>query len=161
VIELFRCERVPEALALLDELPAAVCQDSQVLLLRVILLTHGGDLVEAERICAELLLRDDRNVGAHYLMALCRESAGDHAGALKSDRAAARLDSSFAMPHLHMGLLARRAGDWAVARRELSKAATLIAGENNSRLLLFGGGLNREALSGLCRAQLNACGGRP
>lgn len=132
-----------------------------MLLLRATLLTHGGDLGDAEQICGELLLRDLRNAGAHYLMALCKESVGDHAAALKSDRAAVRLDPSFAMPHLHMGMLARRAGDWAAARRELSKAATLIPGENNSRLLLFGGGFNREALSGLCRAQLNACGDRP
>lgn len=160
IVELFRCERVAEALALLDELPAAILQDSEVLLLRATLLTHGGDLAEAEQICAELLLRDQRNAGAHYLMALCQESAGDHIAALRSDRAAVRLDPSFAMPHLHMGLLARRLGDWAAARRELSKAATLIPCENNSRLLLFGGGFNREALSGLCRAQLDSCGGR-
>jgi chemotaxis protein methyltransferase CheR len=161
VVELFRCERVSEAVSLLDELPAALRQDSEVLLLRAMLLTHGGDLAEAEQICTELLSRSEDNAGAHYLMALCKESAGDHAAALKSDQTAVRLDPGFAMPHLHVGLLARRAGDWDAARRELSKAATLIPGENNSRLLLFGGGFNREALSGLCRAQLNACGGRP
>jgi chemotaxis protein methyltransferase CheR len=159
IIELFRCERAPEALALLNELPASVRQDSQVLLLTAILLTQGGDLAEAERVCAELLLRDTQNSGAHYLMALCKESAGDHAAAVKCDRMAIRLDPAFAMPHLHMGLLARRTGDWAAARRELAKAATLIQCEDSSRLMLFGGGFNREALSGLCRAQLHACGG--
>jgi chemotaxis protein methyltransferase CheR len=159
VIELFRCDRVPEALALLDQLPAEAGQQSQVLLLTAILLTHGGDLVQARRVCADLLLRDERNAGAHYLMALCRESAGDDAGAAKSDRMAAGLDPAFAMPHLHLGLLARRASDLETARRELSKAARLIPGEDSLRLLLFGGGFNREALSGLCQAQLSACGG--
>jgi chemotaxis protein methyltransferase CheR len=88
IIELFRCERASEALALLNELPASVREDSHVLLLTAILLTQGNDLAEAERVCAELLLRDPRNPGAHYLMALCKESAGDHAGAVKCDRAA-------------------------------------------------------------------------
>jgi chemotaxis protein methyltransferase CheR len=65
------------------------------------------------------------------------------------------------MPRLHMGLLARRAGDREAARRELSQALMLLRREDTSRLLLFGGGFNREALMGLCRSALKEAGGRP
>jgi len=63
------------------------------------------------------------------------------------------------MPRLHLGLLARRAGDRAAARRELGQALVLLNREDASRLLLFGGGFNREALTALCRSALRHCGG--
>jgi chemotaxis protein methyltransferase CheR len=65
------------------------------------------------------------------------------------------------MPHLHMGLLARRDADADAARRELSLAFTLLATEEPSRVLLFGGGFSRDALLDLCRAELRAAGGEP
>ena len=71
------------------------------------------------------------------------------------------LDGSFAMPRLHLGLLARKGGDRETARRELAQALVLLQREDPSRLLLFGGGFRREALRALCRAELEACGGHP
>ncbi|MGH3087155.1 MAG: CheR family methyltransferase, partial [Gammaproteobacteria bacterium] len=68
-------------------------------------------------------------------------------------------DPTFAMPRLHLGLLARRAGDREAARRELAQALSLLQREEASRLLLFGGGFVREALVALCRAELVAAGG--
>jgi chemotaxis protein methyltransferase CheR len=65
------------------------------------------------------------------------------------------------MPHLHLGLMARRAGDWDGARRELGQALALLKREEASRLLLFGGGFGREALIALCRAELLSAGGVP
>ena len=56
-------------------------------------------------------------------------------------------------------LLARRAGDRSAARRELELALSLLEREDASRLLLFGGGFQREALLALCRAELAAAGG--
>ena len=55
------------------------------------------------------------------------------------------------MPHLHLGLIARRAGDQVKAARVLERAATLLEREADQRLLLFGGGFQREALIALCR----------
>ena len=63
----------------------------------------------AERLW-ELLQRDEMNAGAHYLTALCREGAGAPRAAAEHDQLAAYLDPGFAMPRLHLGLLARRAG---------------------------------------------------
>jgi chemotaxis protein methyltransferase CheR len=122
------------------------------------LLTHSGNLTAAENVSAQLLAQDELNTGAHYLLALCRESAGDRQGALDHDQAAIYLDPSFAMPRLHLGLMARRAGDWEGAQRELSQALLLLKREDASRLLLFGGGFGREALIGLCRAELDSAG---
>jgi chemotaxis protein methyltransferase CheR len=83
------------------------------------------------------------------------EAAEEH------DRIAAYLDPAFAMPRLHLGLLARRAGDRPRARRELAQALFLLRREDASRLLLFGGGFDRGALIGLGELALQDCGGRP
>jgi chemotaxis protein methyltransferase CheR len=62
------------------------------------------------------------------------------------------------MPHLHLGILAKRSGDTVSAQRELGKALVLLAGEDASRILLFGGGFSRDTLLQLCRTQLSATG---
>jgi chemotaxis protein methyltransferase CheR len=157
-LELLKQERFADALELLGRLPATAEQDPDVLLLRAALLTHSGDLSAAEQASARLLERDELNTGAHYLIALCRESAGDRQGAVEHDQAAIYLDGAFAMPRLHLGLMARRAGERETARRELSQALTLLKREGASRLLLFGGGFGREALIALCRAELDSAG---
>jgi chemotaxis protein methyltransferase CheR len=159
--ELLEQERYADALALLGDLPSDAARDPDVLLLRAVLLTHGGELGAAETTCGELLQRDGLSAGAHYLLALCREGAGDHDGAADHDQAATHLDPEFAMPLLHLGLIARRAGDRDAARRDLARALVLLQREDPARLLLFGGGFGREALVALCRAELVAAGGRP
>jgi len=160
-LELLKRERYSDALALLGRLPAASARDPDILLLRAILLTHGGQLAAAEKVCADLLRLDELNTGAHFVLALCREGAGDRQGAVDHDQVAAYLDPGFAMPRLHLGLLARRLGDREAARRELGQALLLLRREDASRLLLFGGGFGREALVALCRTELVAAGGRP
>jgi chemotaxis protein methyltransferase CheR len=108
-----------------------------------------------------LLELDELSAGAHYLLALCREGAGDRAAASHHDQVAAYLDPGFAMPRLHLGLLARRGGDREAARNELGQALVLLQREDASRVLLFGGGFSRDALIALCRAELIRCGGEP
>jgi chemotaxis protein methyltransferase CheR len=157
--ELLRQERFAEAM---DALPIAAdgsSLDLDALLLRAVLLMNRGLLPDAERICGLILAADELNAGAHYLMALCREHTGDRAAAVEHDKAAAYLDAGFAMPHLHLGLLVRRAGDGERARSELSRALVLLAKEEPSRILLFGGGFSREALLELCRSELHVAGG--
>src|SRR5262249_46919469 len=135
--DLVRQERFSEARTVLAGLPRESERDPDVLLLRAVLLTHGGDLAEAERVCARLMEVDELNAGAHYLTALCRER-NDRASAIDHDQLATYLDPGFAMPRLHLGLLARRAGEQDTARRELSHALVLLQREDASRLLLFG-----------------------
>jgi len=160
-LELLKEERFAEALDRLAALSPESAKDPEVQLLRAVLLVHSGQLSAAERVSNELLERDGLNTGAHYLLALCRESAGDVQGSLDHDRTAVYLDPSFAMPRLHLGLMARRSGDTQSALRELSQALLFLQREDASRLLLFGGGFGRDALMSLCRAQLLATGGSP
>jgi chemotaxis protein methyltransferase CheR len=160
-VELLRSERFEEALHALGSLARASAQDPDVLLLRAVLLAHSGQLEAAERVCTELCELDELNAGAHYVRALCRAGAGDPRSAEDHDRMAAYLDPSFAMPRLHLGLLDRRAGNRAGARREFERALDLLTHEDPSRILLFGGGFTREALTRLCLAELRAMGGAP
>jgi chemotaxis protein methyltransferase CheR len=154
-IELMQQERMAEAVA---ALPSQAASDADALLLRAVLLTSCGRIGDAETVCSKLLEHDDLNSGAHYVAALCREHAGDRKGARHHDETAAYLDPGFAMPRLHLGLLARRSGDQEVARNELRQAEILLEREDASRILLFGGGFRREGLLALCRAELRACG---
>ena len=156
-LDLLRRERFADALALVGG-QAGV--DPDALLLRAVLLQQSGKLEEADQACSRLLALDELSPGAHYVLALCRESEGDLAGAAEHDRIAAYLDPAFAMPRLHLGLLARRQGERETARRELAQALLLLEGEGEARLLMFGGGFNREALTALARSALQESGGR-
>jgi chemotaxis protein methyltransferase CheR len=160
-LDLLRQEQFAAALDLVRALPSGSLRDPEVLLLRAVLLSHSGQVTAAEETCRTLLALDELNAGAHYVLALCREGARDPDGAADHDQVAAYLDPAFAMPRLHLGLLARRAGDRAGARRELAQALLLLQREDASRLLLFGGGFTREALTTVCRTELLAAGGRP
>jgi chemotaxis protein methyltransferase CheR len=157
-LELLKEERFADALAALGPAPARET-DIDALLLRAVLLTLAGDTAQAERACARILELDELRAEAHYLMALCREHAGDRAGAADHDRYALYLDPTFSMPRLHLGLMAARGADRDTARRELARALVLLAAESPSRILLLGGGFTREALVQLCRAELRAAGG--
>ena len=160
-LDLLRQERFADAFNFLQGAPPESERDPDLLLLEAILHAHAGRLDAAKDTCQRLLASDEMNAGAHYVFALCGESAGDRAAAADHDRVAAYLDPAFAMPRLHLGLLARRAGDRDAGRRELSQALLLLKREDTSRILLFGGGFSREGLIALCEAELRICGDAP
>jgi chemotaxis protein methyltransferase CheR len=160
-LDLLRNERYADALRHVRAGPAEAERDPGVLLLEATLLAHSGQVAAAEEVCRRLLLIDELDAGAHYVLGHCREQAGDTDGAGEHYRVAAYLDPEFAMPHLHLGLMARRAGERNVARRELAQALVLLKREAASRLLLFGGGFGRKALTALCESALKDCGARP
>jgi chemotaxis protein methyltransferase CheR len=161
VFDLLRRERFDEALDYVRSSPSQAESDLDVLLVKAVLLIQGGQIAPAQEVCRRLLSIDELNAGAHYVLALCHEHAGRVARAMEQDRLAAHLDAAFAMPRLHCGLLARRAGDRDIARRELTQALVMLRREDVSRLLLFGGGFSRDALIALCHSALIECGGRP
>jgi chemotaxis protein methyltransferase CheR len=160
VLDLVQLERFSEALALVRAMPEEASQDSDVLLLTAVLLAHSGQMAAAAEVATRLLAGDEMSAGAHYVLALSCEGLGDRAAAAKHDNFAVYLDPEFAMPRLHLGLLAKRAGDVAAARRELSQALLLLEREDASRLLLFGGGFTRAGLVALCRTELAKTEGR-
>lgn len=158
--ELLRDDCFAQGLGELQRLAVVDSDNADAMLLRAALFAHSGKFEEAQQACQKLLALDDLSAGAHYVLALCREGLGDMAGAIEHDQVAVYLDPAFAMPRLHLGLLARRAGDRSTSRRELSQALSMLEGEDASRILLFGGGFSREALLMLCRKELLACEGR-
>jgi chemotaxis protein methyltransferase CheR len=159
-LDLLEQERFAEALDLLHAVLPEAGHDPDALLLHALLLAHGGQFAEAEQTCHQLLAINELNAGAHYVLALCREGTGNSRAATDHDQMAAYLDPLFAMPRLHLGLIARRAGDRETAKRELGQAMLLLRREDASRLLFFGGGFSRDTLIALCRAELHACGGK-
>ena len=159
-LALVREERFDAALAHLRAASPEHTSDPEAALLSAVLLLNSGQAAEAERVCAELLARDELNPGAHYVLALCREQRGDARRAVEHHQVASYLDPSFAMPRLRLGILARRSGQLDSARRELDEAQRLLAREDSARILLFAGGFSREALLQVCSAEQRACGGR-
>jgi chemotaxis protein methyltransferase CheR len=149
-------DRWREALALFEreELDAAVqclagsrAHDAQ--LLRAVVQLQRGHLDEVDT-----LLADAPDAPSHYVLALADEVRGDLDGAVVHHTAATHLDPTFAMPHLQLGLLSRRAGDRIAARRALGQALALLEGEPAERVVLFGGGFRKDALIALCRGEL-------
>jgi chemotaxis protein methyltransferase CheR len=161
ILRLLREERFAEALSNLRDQSNVACPGPDILLLESALLLHSGRIAEADSAASRLLSIDQDNAGAHYLLALCREHSGDRGRAYEHHWTAATLDSSFAMPRLHLGMLARRRGDLEMARSEFAQARALLAAEDCSRILLFGGGFSRESLAALCESALKDCGSRP
>jgi chemotaxis protein methyltransferase CheR len=161
ILRLLREERFAEALSNLRDQSKVARPSPEILLLETALLLHSGQIADADAAASRLLLIDHDNAGAHYLLALCREHAGDRGRAYEHHWTAAQLDSSFSMPRLHLGMLARRGGDREAAHRAFTQARALLATEDRSRILLFGGGFSRESLMALCESALKDCGSRP
>jgi chemotaxis protein methyltransferase CheR len=159
--DLLRHERFGEALDYVRNGPPESKDDPDVLLVKAVLLVQSGQFAAAAEACQRLLLIDGLNAGAHYVLALCREHAGERERATEHDRLATHLDPGFAMPRLHCGFLSRQAGDRDGARRELTQALLLLKREDVSRLLLFGGGFSRDVLIALCQSAIVECGERP
>ncbi len=155
-LALFRDERFEEAL---HALPPPEQREARASLLYAAILTNRGELTLAEQVLHQVMAKDEFNAEAHYLAALCREQRGDPAGTAWHDRTAAYLDPTFAMPHLHLGLLAKRSGNLDEARKALRQAHALLPREDEGRVALFAGGFTREGMLQLCRAELQACGG--
>jgi chemotaxis protein methyltransferase CheR len=157
LLEMLRQERFADALVALGALSATSRSTPEARLLEAVLLTNAGKLREAEDVCTDLVTIDESG-GAHYLLALCREHAGDTTKAIEHDQTATYLEPAFVMPRLHLGLLQRRAGRLGDARAALTQALALLPSEDPSRILLFGGGFGREALVALCQSELRRCG---
>ncbi|HVZ13936.1 MAG TPA: CheR family methyltransferase [Bauldia sp.] len=156
-LDLLQRERFAEAISLLDAMPPASTRDPDVLLLRAVLLANSGQSRQAAETALRLLAIDEMNAGANYVLALSFEDGGDRGAAANHYRIAIYLDPSFAMAHLHLGILLRRDGDFFAARRSLNQALTLLEREDASRLLLFGSGFTRDALIALCQSEIRRC----
>jgi chemotaxis protein methyltransferase CheR len=158
-LTLVRDERFAEALALVEAGPADRPQPRD-LLLHGVLLAQAGRIEDAEIVTRRLLDVDGLYADAHHLLGVCLEDGAAVDVAIGHYRLAAHLDPAFAMPRLRLGLLSRRRGDDRAAGDELDRALHLLRDEHDERIVLFGGGFGRIALTALCRAERDACGVR-
>jgi len=155
IAALIRDERFDDARAVLVAVPA-VTGDRELLLLSAVVHLSLGELDDVENDCYRVLALDASSAAAHYLIAQCREASGDTPSAIDHARMAGAIDPGFALAHLQLGRLARRAGDAATARAELVSALAMLEAEDPARLALYGGGFGCGALVGMCRAELAA-----
>ncbi len=154
VVRLLRDERYADAVAVLEAAPRRPADE----LLYGVTLAHAGQLDAAALVCRRLLDVDGLIADVHHLLGVCLEGPGELDAAIGHYRLAAYLDPAFAMPRLRIGLLARRRGEHDVAATELERAGGLLRHETDERILFFGGGFGRVALSTLCRTELEQCG---
>jgi chemotaxis protein methyltransferase CheR len=160
VLDLVEKELFHQALQAIDELEESEI-DGDLLLVRAAIMTHSGQVILAERACQALLATGRRSAAAHYLLGLLDERRGHDIRSLEHVQAASDLDSSFAMPLLHLGLRAVRSGDGTSARALLGRARDMLEREAPLHLLLFGGGFQRAGLVQMCQAELSRLGGSP
>jgi chemotaxis protein methyltransferase CheR len=165
LLALFEKERFLEALDLLEQDMAAEANGPDQAegmpwphVLRALLLMHVGRVEEAEALCRRQLTSHPFHADLHHTLALCLEAEGRLADAMESDRTASFVDPTFAMPCVHLGLMARRLGDATTCRRTCAMALRLLARESSERIRLFAGGFSREAVRALCQGELNAAG---
>lgn len=161
VLRLVEGERFGEALALTSPDRSADSSRRELRVARAAILLMVGDVEAAGRLCRELLAEDELDATVHYIDGIRRKDVGDDVGAREELRAAAFLDSRFALPRLQLGILAHRQGDTVNARRELEHAVRLLPEERPGRVTLLGGGLDRSGLTRLALRELrNLEGGR-
>jgi chemotaxis protein methyltransferase CheR len=154
---LFEEERYAEARGWLEGLSEPEQEQPLMQLLRAALHLQAGSFREAERLGEVLAEKGVQGAGAHYLLGLCREQAGDETSAKARYERAVHLEPTFALGHLRLGMLARREGTPFTARVELRLALTLLAHEQPFHLALFGGGFGRHGLMQVCQRELLAC----
>jgi chemotaxis protein methyltransferase CheR len=158
VLTLIDAERFEDALGAIHAMASGTRADPYLDFLTAVILSAQGRLADAERFCERLLGTTEFEAPAHYLRGVCQEQKGCPEHAQSHYRQAMRLDPSFAMPLLRLGLLDRRAGNCAGARQHLRGALDRFRRERPDRIRLFGGGFPREALLDLCRTHLSALG---
>jgi chemotaxis protein methyltransferase CheR len=156
ILQLLAEDKFQEAMALLPEDASGQADDVDALLVRAILLINAHRMPEAQGICRMLLAKDEMNAGAHYLMALCFEQAGELQRATEHDQVAIYLDPTFSMPYLHRAFMAKKEKNWSSAKHLFDRALVLLNYEEASRLLLFGGGFRRPMLQDLCQREIRS-----
>lgn len=156
-LHLVRDESFAQALTMLEDarIDRPAPRDE---LLHSVVLAHTGRLGDAEAICRRLLDADGLYADAHHQLAVCLEGSAAIDVAIGHYRMAAYLDPEFAMPRMRTGLLARRRGETRIAGTELERALALLRQEREDRIVLFGGGFSRIALTNLCRAEMETRG---
>lgn len=160
ITRLVRGERFAEALQALEQ---AGSQDRspRAELCKSLLLVYTNRFEAASELANTLIGVEGVATGAHYVLATCHEFRNEVSQAREHVRRSTYLDPTFAMAWLHLGMLSKRLGDSAAARRELLQARALLAVEPSDRLVWFGGGCSRATLMEACAGELASTGALP
>jgi chemotaxis protein methyltransferase CheR len=129
----------------------------QALLDEALQLIEAGQVEDGLRACARLIAPGTPaalQAEGLFLHGLAMEERGQLPAAEWHHQRAAAKDAAFALPHLRLGLLARRRGEVIAAHRELRRALVLLDHESPERLRRFGGGFDRDDLRRLCRDEM-------
>lgn len=158
ILQLIHQERFDDALVRVGA--GEVDERSERWLLRAVILTNLGQTEEATRAARARLQQLPACPFAHFLLGVCSEASRRLDEAQQLYERAAGLAPTFALARLRAGMLARRAGQHARARRALQAALDVFPHQAARTQVLYGGGFTREAMAALCRAELSALGGR-
>ncbi len=150
----FGAERFAEALQALLEETGQVPEHGDCQLLAALITVNLGDYQRAKQTCDQFLATNGPTAGIHYLLGLCFEGENDLQSAWLEHNRATVLDPSFAMPRIHLGLIAKRSRNLGGATREFERAYQLLHHEKSERLHLFCSGFPRAALLALCRDEI-------
>jgi len=132
---------------------STTARDPGVILLRAVLLTHAGEIDSRARSARSSWSSMSSTPAPITSSRSAQRAPGQLQNAVEEDQIAVYLDPGFAMPHLHLGLMARRSGDLETAQRELSRAALLL-GWRHLALVALRSGFGRDSLVALCKAEL-------
>lgn len=157
-LTLFRHARYQEVWDYLCRLSADSLSDREVRLLLAATVAHLGRPAAAETLCRQLLVENARDPDAHFLLALLAGQLGHEQEVDAHLLAAIEWDETFAMPYIQIGVRALQRQQLDVARFEFALAQERLPHESETRLGLFGGGLDREGLVRLCRSHLQRLG---
>lgn len=160
VTRLLRSEQFAEALHALGRVERE-SSGPFTALCKSLLLVYTNRFDAAAQLANDLVTLEEVSPGAHFVLASCHEFDGELAQAHGHARRSTYLDPTLAMGWLHLGLLSKRLGDNASARRELLQARALLAHEPSDRLAWFGGGCSRTTLIEACARELAATGALP
>lgn len=149
-------EQFTELFETLRDDSGEVLDHPEARLLGAVALVNLGEYDSAEATCQNLLECNGPRAGVHYLLGLCREGRREFTAAVREHQKSSALDTAFAMPRIHLALLARRSGDITSARREFEVARLLLHHEKPKRLRLFSAGFGRDALLQFCSTELDA-----
>lgn len=157
ILRLVKEQRSDEAMAVAER-----AEDSDARLLRIAkaaIHLMQGEVDESCRLSRQLIEDDEFDATARFINGFCRTSQGDETGAFKQYRAAAYLDPRFALPHIQLGMTARRSGKVDEARREFQHAIRLLHEDHPWRITLLGGGFDAAGLIRVCQRELRALEG--
>ncbi len=136
--------------------PSAVLAppDADDELVAVRTLADHGEWKAAMYRCQALLKSEPLRAEAHFFQALLLENMGELTASEQALRRAIYLDRDYALPHYHLGLLLRRRGDKAGARRAFRNVSGILSAMDEQTVLALAEGMTIGDLKEIVASEL-------